>query len=61
VRNLAESMARTIGYIEDVDQFARLSQLKRALEDVRPLMEDTATFILKYLNRDLSGTIRYDA
>ncbi|KAH6886722.1 WD40-repeat-containing domain protein [Coprinopsis sp. MPI-PUGE-AT-0042] len=54
VRSLAESMARTIGYIEDVDQFARLSQLKRALEDVRPLMEDTATFILKYLNRSLT-------
>ncbi|EAU80678.2 HNWD1 [Coprinopsis cinerea okayama7 len=51
VVGLAESMARTLGYIEDVEQFARLAQLKRALEDIRPLMEDTTNFILKYTNR----------
>jgi hypothetical protein len=41
-------MARTLGYIEDVEQFARLVQLTKAIEEVRPLMEDTANFILKY-------------
>ncbi|TFK18865.1 WD40 repeat-like protein [Coprinopsis marcescibilis] len=57
VLNLAESMARTLGFIEDVEQFARLVQLKRALEDIRPLMEDTANFILKFLNRSRTDKV----
>jgi len=41
-------MARTLGYIEDVKQFARLAQLKQAISDVTPLMEDTSNFIVKF-------------
>ena len=41
-------MAFSLGYIEDVKQFARLSQLKRALEDLRPLIEDTTNFIVRF-------------
>jgi hypothetical protein len=40
-------MACTLGYIEDVKQFARLSQLKQAIKDVTPLMEDTTNFIVE--------------
>ncbi|KAJ2919842.1 hypothetical protein MD484_g626, partial [Candolleomyces efflorescens] len=49
--NLADNMARTLSYISDVEQFARIAQLKKALEDVRPLMEETANFILRFVNR----------
>jgi len=48
-------MARTLGYVADVEQFARLAQLKKALEDVRPLMEDTANFMVKYVNRNMKS------
>lgn len=41
-------MACTLGYIEDVKQFARLAQLKQAIKDVAPLMEDTANFIVEF-------------
>ncbi|RXW24196.1 hypothetical protein EST38_g1638 [Candolleomyces aberdarensis] len=51
VVNLADNMARTLSYISDVEQFARIAQLKKALEDVRPLMEETANFILRFVNR----------
>ena len=40
-------MACTLGYIEDVKQFARLAQLKQAIRDVTPLMEDTTNFIVE--------------
>lgn len=53
VVDLADRMARTLSFILDVQQFARLAQLKRALEDVRPLMQDTTNFILKYANRTM--------
>ena len=53
--NLAADMARTLGYVADVEQFARLAQLKKALEDVRPLMEDTANFMVKYVNRNMKS------
>jgi hypothetical protein len=55
VIGLAEEMARTLSYIEDVEQFARLHQLKKALEEVIPLMDDTTNFIIKYTNRTLKG------
>ncbi|KAG5636248.1 hypothetical protein H0H81_008651 [Sphagnurus paluster] len=51
VLDLADSMARTLGYIEDVGQFARVYQLKRSIEEVTPLMEATANFILMFTNR----------
>ena len=41
-------MASTLGYIEDVEQFARLGQLKQAIKDVKPLMEDTTNFIVGF-------------
>ena len=41
-------MARTLGYIEDVQQFARLGQLKQAIKDVKPLMEDTTNLIVEF-------------
>ncbi|KAF9056016.1 WD40-repeat-containing domain protein [Panaeolus papilionaceus] len=50
VVQLAESMGRTLGYIEDVEQFARIYQLKKCIEDVKPLMEDTTNFILIFVN-----------
>jgi len=40
-------MACTLGYIEDVKQFARSAQLKQAIKDVTPLMEDTTNFIVE--------------
>ena len=46
--DLAKDMAFSLGYIEDVKQFVRLSQLKRALEDLRPLIEDTTNFIVQF-------------
>lgn len=57
--DLAESMARAIGYIEDVEQFARASQLKRAIEEVRPLIEETANFIVSYTSRSATGNFGY--
>jgi hypothetical protein len=45
--DLAKDMACTLGYIQDVKQFARLAQLKQAIKDVTPLMEDTTNFILE--------------
>lgn len=49
-------MAATLGYIEDVEQFARLYQLRKSIEEVRPLMEDTANFILMFTSRSNTGT-----
>jgi len=48
VLDLANDMARTLGYIEDVKQFARLTQLKQAIRDVTPLMENTSNFIVEF-------------
>jgi hypothetical protein len=48
VLDLAKDMACTIGYIEDVKQFARLAHLNQAIKDVTPLMEDTANFIVEF-------------
>jgi len=48
-------MACTLGYIEDVKQFARLAQLKQAIIDVTPLMEDTTNFIVEF-NYDGGGS-----
>ena len=41
-------MAFSLGYIEDVKQFARLGQLKLALKDLTPLIEDTTNFIVRF-------------
>ena len=55
VLDLARDMACTLGYIEDVKQFARLAQLKQAILDVTPLMEDTTNFIVEF-NYDGGGS-----
>ena len=46
--DLAKDMAFSLGYVEDVKQFVRLSQLKWALGDLRPLIEDTTNFIVRF-------------
>ena len=46
--DLVENMARTIAYVEDIEQFARLEELKEAIKNVRPLVEETTNFVLKY-------------
>ena len=46
--DLVENMSCTIGYVEDVEQFARLEELKGAIKNVRPLVEETTNFVLKY-------------
>ena len=46
--DLVENMACTIAYVEDVEQFARLEELKEAIKNVRPLVEETTNFVLKY-------------
>jgi hypothetical protein len=51
ILDLALDMGHVLGYIEDVEQFVKVEQLKDAMEEVRPLMEDTAKFIVKYTSR----------
>ena len=46
--DLVENMACTIAYMEDVEQFARLEELKEAIKNVQPLVEETTNFVLKY-------------
>lgn len=48
VLDLAKDMACAIGYIEDVEQFARLGQLKQAIKEVQPLMVDTTNFMVEF-------------
>ena len=48
ILDLAKDMACSLGYIEDVKQFARLAQLKQAIKDATPLMEDTTNFIVEF-------------
>ncbi|KAF9002773.1 WD40-repeat-containing domain protein [Cyathus striatus] len=48
---LAERMARTLSYIADAEQFARLAQLRKAIAGVQPLIQEATTFILKYTSR----------
>lgn len=55
VLELAENMARTMRYIEDVEQFARLQQLKKTIEEVYPLIEETQNFILLLTSRSGTG------
>jgi len=55
VLDLAKDMACTLGYIEDVNQFARVAQLKQAIRDVTPLIEDTTNLITE-LNYDGRGS-----
>ncbi|TFK33861.1 WD40-repeat-containing domain protein [Crucibulum laeve] len=57
ILELVENMARTLDFIEDVEQFARIIQLKKTLEDVRPLMEDTTNFILKFTSRSTAAQL----
>jgi len=48
VLDLAKDMAYTLGYIEDVEQFARLGQLQQAIKEVQPFVEGTTNFIVEF-------------
>jgi hypothetical protein len=58
VLDLAENMASILGYISDVQQFAKLVQLKTAIEDVQPLLADTTNFIIQYTSQSETGKFR---
>lgn len=55
VLDLAENMASILSYISDVQQFAKLVQLKTAIEDVQPLLGDTTNFIIQYTSHSAIG------
>jgi hypothetical protein len=44
-------MASIMTYFQDVEQFARVPQLRKAMEDALPLIEETTNFILRYTSR----------
>jgi homoaconitase/3-isopropylmalate dehydratase large subunit len=48
VLDLVQGMACTLGYMQDVEQFAGLPQLKEAIDNVRFLIEQTSNFIHKW-------------
>jgi hypothetical protein len=52
---LIEAIACTLGFVEDVEQFARLHELKRAIKSMGPLVEDTTKFIVGYVSRSELG------
>jgi hypothetical protein len=39
----------------DVEQFSELAQLKKAIEEIRPLVEDTTNFIVEISSRNKIG------
>jgi hypothetical protein len=53
IQNLVEDMVYLLDLITNVQQFATLDQLKRALQEVDHLMGDTANFIVQYNSRSL--------
>ncbi|KDQ51816.1 hypothetical protein JAAARDRAFT_704052 [Jaapia argillacea MUCL 33604] len=57
ILDLANDMAQTLGYIEDVKQFARLVQLKQALDKVDSLMKETTNFVLEYTSHSAEGQL----
>jgi hypothetical protein len=59
ILQLADDIASIITYIEDVEQFARISQLKEAMEGICPLIEDTTNFILRYTSQSETSMIHY--
>lgn len=49
-------MALTIGYVEDMDQFARLPQLVKAMKEVEILVKETKDFVQEHNSHaDLSN------
>jgi len=46
--DLVQNMAYTLDYIRDVQQFVRIVQLKKVIDDVTPLLEETTLFVVKY-------------
>ena len=55
--DLVENIARILGYISAVQQFATLVHLKTALTDIQPLVADTANFIIQYTSRSGTGML----
>ncbi|KAJ7891807.1 hypothetical protein B0H13DRAFT_2039064 [Mycena leptocephala] len=53
IQTLVEDMVYLLDLITNVQQFATLDQLKRALQEVDHLMGDTANFIVQYNSRSL--------
>jgi len=48
VLDLVQNMAFTVEYVMGVKQFAQIKQLKKAIEDVWPLLEETTEFVRDY-------------
>lgn len=53
-------MAESLDCIADVRQFAKSNQLLKALEEVDPLMRDTANFISQYSSSSLTSGWNHD-
>lgn len=49
------NMANILGYIEDIEPIAKLTDLVEAIKDVRPLIEDFSNFIIAYSSRGVFG------
>jgi hypothetical protein len=44
-----------LDYIRDVEQFVRIVQLKKAIDDVTPLLEETTRFVIEYGTSSSAG------
>jgi hypothetical protein len=52
---LVEDMARTLGYVSDVEQFAWLGRFVDAIKEVHQLATKTEKFIVQYCPRGELG------
>jgi hypothetical protein len=55
VLELAEDMARTLEYVQDVEQFARITQFVETLKELQLLLADTQNFIINYSSQSETG------
>jgi hypothetical protein len=49
-------MARTLGYVQDVEQFARIRQFVEAIKEVQLLLGDAQNLIIKHCSHNETGT-----
>ncbi|KAF8662700.1 hypothetical protein AX16_001142 [Volvariella volvacea WC 439] len=61
IYQLADSMILTLSYIRDIEQFARVTQLKKAIEEVRPLIEDITNLIVSFTSRSVTAEFIYSS
>jgi hypothetical protein len=54
---LAEDMARTLDYVQDVEQFARIRQFVETIKEVQTLLGDAQNFIIKHCSHNELGTL----